>query len=86
VNAVDRSILPGSPASGTGTIIAPGDVLRRINGHVIGDVLDYRYATRTTNALLSSLSALAAGAVRVLRDEEEVKTYTGVPVWNGFAF
>jgi len=30
------------------------------------------------------LEALAAGAVRVMRGEEEAKTYTGVPVWNGF--
>jgi len=28
--------------------------------------------------------ALAFGALRVLRGEEEAKTYTGVPVWNGF--
>lgn len=30
------------------------------------------------------LEALAAGALRVLRGEELAKTYTGVPVWNGF--
>ena len=29
--------------------------------------------------------AMAAGALRVLRGEEEAQTYTGVPVWNGFA-
>ena len=28
--------------------------------------------------------AMAAGALRVLRGEEEPRTYTGVPVWNGF--
>ena len=30
------------------------------------------------------LEALAAGAVRIMRGEEELKTYTGVPVWDGF--
>jgi butyrate kinase len=30
--------------------------------------------------------ALAAGAERVLSGEEEVKTYTGKPVWSGFGF
>ncbi len=30
------------------------------------------------------MGALAAGALRVLRGEEEAKTYTGVPVWAGF--
>ena len=30
------------------------------------------------------MEALAAGAVRVLSGQEEAKTYTGIPVWNGF--
>ena len=30
------------------------------------------------------MEALAAGALRVLTGQEEPKTYTGVPVWNGF--
>ena len=30
------------------------------------------------------LEALGAGALRVMRGEEAAKTYTGVPVWNGF--
>jgi len=30
------------------------------------------------------LEALAAGAVRIMRGEEELKKYTGIPVWNGF--
>ncbi|MDD3920004.1 MAG: butyrate kinase [Eubacteriales bacterium] len=29
--------------------------------------------------------SLAAGALRVMRGEEEAKVYTGKPVWNGFA-
>ncbi len=31
------------------------------------------------------MEALAAGALRVLRGEEEAKEYTGVPVWTDFA-
>jgi butyrate kinase len=30
------------------------------------------------------MEALAAGALRVLTGREQPKTYTGVPVWNGF--
>jgi len=30
------------------------------------------------------LEALAGGALRVLMGEEQPKSYTGVPVWNGF--
>jgi butyrate kinase len=30
------------------------------------------------------MEALAAGALRVLKGQEEAKTYTGVPVWSGF--
>lgn len=30
------------------------------------------------------LESLAAGAIRAMRGEEEIKTYTGVPIWNGF--
>jgi butyrate kinase len=30
------------------------------------------------------LEALAAGALRVMRGEEQPKTYTGTPVWQGF--
>lgn len=32
------------------------------------------------------MEALAAGALRVLRGEEEAKEYTGIPVWQGFNF
>ena len=35
------SVVVGSPVAGT--IARPGDVLRKINGHVIRDVLDYTY-------------------------------------------
>jgi butyrate kinase len=32
------------------------------------------------------MEALASGALRVLRGEEEAKRYTGKPVWSGFDF
>lgn len=32
------------------------------------------------------MEALAAGAIRVLSGEEQVREYTGVPAWNGFQF
>lgn len=32
------------------------------------------------------MEALAAGAIRVLSEEEEAKTYTGEPVWKGFDY
>ena len=30
--------------------------------------------------------ALGFGAIRVLKGEEEAKTYTGKPVWDGFSW
>jgi butyrate kinase len=30
------------------------------------------------------MEALAAGALRVARGQEEAHVYTGVPVWSGF--
>ena len=41
MNAIVKSIMPGSPAAKT--IIRPGDSLRKINGKWINDVLDYEY-------------------------------------------
>ena len=32
------------------------------------------------------MEAMAAGAIRVLKGEEEVKTYTGEKIWDGFDF
>lgn len=32
------------------------------------------------------MEALASGAIRALKKEEELKEYTGVPVWSGFDF
>jgi len=50
MDAIVKSILPDSPASGT--IIAPGDVLRKINGKTIGDVLDYKFRSYDAGLLL----------------------------------
>ena len=32
------------------------------------------------------MEAMAAGAIRVLNGEEELKTYTGKKIFDGFAF
>ena len=32
----------------------------------------------------NEMEALAAGALRILRGEEKLKVYSGVPVWQGF--
>ena len=32
------------------------------------------------------MEAMAAGAIRVLRGEEKIKTYTGTRIWNGFSW
>lgn len=32
------------------------------------------------------MEAMAAGAIRALKGEEAVKTYTGTPIWSGFDF
>ena len=53
--AIVKSIVPGSPASKTK--IMSGDVLRRINGAVINDYLDYEYCTYDSDVLLELLSS-----------------------------
>ena len=50
MNAVVKSILPDSPAFGT--IIEPGDVLRKINGEIIIDVLDYKFSSYDARLML----------------------------------
>lgn len=32
------------------------------------------------------MEAMASGAIRVLKGEEQVKTYSGQPIWSGFDF
>jgi len=50
MNAVIKSITSGSIAAET--IISPGDILRKINGNVINDVLDYMYYSYDEQLLL----------------------------------
>ncbi|MCL2222614.1 MAG: DUF512 domain-containing protein [Oscillospiraceae bacterium] len=45
--SVVKSIRQNSPASGS--IISTGDVLRKINGNIIGDVLDYQFHSYDSN-------------------------------------
>jgi butyrate kinase len=49
----------------------------------ITDMVKY-IATVKVYAGEFEMEALASGALRVLTDQEKPKTYTGVPVWNGF--
>jgi len=50
MNAIVKSIEPGSPASKTK--IAPGDILRKINMAAINDVLDYEYYSYDSRLLI----------------------------------
>ena len=63
MNAVVKSIIPDTPAART--IIAPGDVLRKINGIAVGDVLDYKYLSYDRR-LLIELSG-ADGKIKLVR-------------------
>ena len=63
MNAVVNKVQPGSPASRT--TIAPGDVLRKINGNVIGDILDYKY--RSYDACLLLELCGAGGKLKLVR-------------------
>ena len=63
VDNVIQSIVDGSHASRT--IIAPGDVLRKINGREIGDVLDYKFFSYDSDLLLEL--AGAGGRVKLVR-------------------
>jgi len=63
MNAVVKSITTGKPASGT--ILKPGDVLRKINGIKINDVLDYTYYSYESHLLLEFVSP--EGKVKLIR-------------------
>jgi len=58
-----KDILPGSPASGT--IIVPGDILRKIDGNTIGDVLDYKYRSYNARLLIELIGA--DGKIKLVR-------------------
>jgi len=55
MNNVVKSIEQGSPASNS--IIAQGDVLQRVNGNIIRDVLDYQFLTYDSSVQLQLLGA-----------------------------
>jgi putative radical SAM enzyme (TIGR03279 family) len=61
--AIIREIAVDSIASRTS--IAPGDELRRVNGHDIADVLDYRYFSYDKNLFLELTSQ--SGRVKLVR-------------------
>ena len=61
-----KSIADGTPACGT--IIRAGDVLRRINGHAIGDVLDYTFYTYDSRLILELWGA--DGGLKLVRLEK----------------
>ena len=63
VGAKIISVDPGSPASRTS--IAPGDTLESVNGHVIRDVLDYKYYAYDTRLRLVLTGA--DGRLRLVR-------------------
>ena len=50
MNAIVKTIISNSPASKTKA--APGDVLRKINGNVICDILDYEYYSYDSSLLI----------------------------------
>jgi len=54
MDAVVKSIIPGSAADRT--IITPGDILRKINGEIISDVLDYKFASYDEKLFLELMS------------------------------
>ncbi|MCL2200626.1 MAG: DUF512 domain-containing protein [Oscillospiraceae bacterium] len=68
MNAIIKSINPKSPAEKT--IISPGDVLRKINGEEINDVLDYKYASYDKHLVLELKSPQGKlKLVRIRKDE-----------------
>jgi putative radical SAM enzyme (TIGR03279 family) len=68
VDAIVKSVAPDSPASHT--IIAPGDTLRRINGSVVGDVIDYKYASYDAQLLIELIGPDGKKKLVKLRKQE----------------
>ena len=54
MNAVVKTVIPGSPAAET--VIKPGDILRRIDCNTINDVLDYEFYSYDSQILLEFTS------------------------------
>ena len=63
MSTVIKSVSPGSPASRTS--IVPGDSLRRINGKMVRDILDYKYHTYDSRLLLELTSQ--SGKLKFIR-------------------
>jgi len=70
MSAVIKSIIPGSPAARTK--IAVGDVLKKIGGENIVDVLDYKYASYDKHLMIELKSPDGKlKLVRIRKDEGE---------------
>ena len=63
MNAIVKTITPGSPAADT--IIKPGDALRKINGEIITDVLDYAFYSYDSRLMLEFTSP--DGKIKLIR-------------------
>ena len=63
MNAVVKSVSPDSPAART--IIVPGDTLRKINGSVVNDILDYKYLSYDEHLLLELIGS--DGGIKLVR-------------------
>ena len=74
MNAIVKSVLPKSPASGT--IIRPGDAIRKINGNIIGDILDYKFHSYEQRLLLEFLSP--DGKLKLIRIRKPEGTDIGL--------
>ena len=61
--SVISKVVPGGPCSGRR--IYPGDRLIRINGHVICDVLDYKFYSYDAEVVMQLQSAV--GKVKLVR-------------------
>ena len=68
VNAIVTSIAAGSPAAKLK--IKPGDILRKINGHIISDVLDYKYYSYDERIMIELEDADGMSKVVRLRKPE----------------
>ena len=74
MKAVVTAIIPDSPASRT--IITSGDVLHKINGHVIHDVLDYKFHSYDTRLLLEFTGV--GGKLKLIRINKPEGTDIGL--------
>ena len=56
------------------------------NAYMVGEITEATCFIAPVIAMPGEfeMEALAAGAIRGLSGIEEVKEYTGIPVWNGF--